>query len=915
MYLFKSKKKPAGKGGSPYGYKEKINDHERPYNLHYRKQEQPQPGFRYQVNPQHGHVLGLPPLEHVHPISPENDSWQRHGGQGFYTANDPCLRDQGYYHHAPPYQPQGNGGDRHTLDKRHGWPACQGAKMQSIIGDEQDAHTAATFVFDEDEYSSYDSYSNPIPTGRLRQYPPPQHRRQQPQGGGHRYNFFLSPLRGSKRQQSAAAAAAPTQGDLPTYQFPPQSQPQCHNENGRGGGYVHRIHPFPTEKGLQTQDPRSPERHEQRGTGRQLEPLGEPNLSLHQDDGGADDLSSSLPRTPRGSDSLPLPPLAGGRPRQVMGQYEILETLGKGMSGKVKKARHILTGQEVALKIIDKSKAVKRTLLQLRTEITALKTVRHPNVLELLHVELDAIYVKKNGTKVPSIALALQLAAGGELFDFMMYTGYFREVVARTLFRQLVGAMQYCHDRNIYHRDIKPENLLLDSNFQLKIADFGLAAIRSDPLDVLRTECGTRSYMAPEILQHEGYEGEKVDVWSMGVVLFILLAGNPPFQMARRGDWWFNALLENDWERFWKAHLKYAPHFPPAAQTFLSSLFQPIPSRRPNTEQVLHSEWLAGPCLTPDQLHAEMAARQANVAREKAKEREKVKAEKLRKAQEAQAAAAAVARARGTSTADGPGMSGLAPHNAVATAVSDVTCGSDVMFQDHMTRRRSVSGGEGEVEVVGLAEGGEEGMKGGGGGRNRKQAPLLPSEKGLKAYTYFYSHASDSEELLDRLHFVLMMRMSATIKPREHTQQEEAENAGFHLRCLVPLTAAKVRMDVRLWRVEDEGEGGEEGGKVVLHVVEAVRKEGDPVLFHRLYNNLKRKVVEEERVTAGKMGMLESELALPWLLPATPSREARTEATEAGVEGGRESGKEGEDEYPPPEPLYEERMSDLVEML
>lgn len=119
---------------------------------------------------------------------------------------------------------------------------------------------------------------------------------------------------------------------------------------------MHRIHPFPTEKGLQTQDPRSPERHEQRGTGRQLEPLGEPNLSLHQDDGGADDLSSSLPRTPRGSDSLPLPPLAGGRPRQVMGQYEILETLGKGMSGKVKKARHILTGQEVALKIIDKSK-------------------------------------------------------------------------------------------------------------------------------------------------------------------------------------------------------------------------------------------------------------------------------------------------------------------------------------------------------------------------------------------------------------------------------------------------------------------------------------------------------------------------------------------------------------------------------
>ena len=316
------------------------------------------------MNPQHGHVPGLSPLEHVHPISPEYDSWQHHGGRGSYPANDPCLRDQGYYHHAPPYQPQENGEHCGTLDGRGRWPVCQRPKMQSIIADEQDAHTAATFVFDEDEYSSYDSFSNPIPAGRLRQCPPPQHRRQPPQGGGqppqgggHRYNFFLSPLRGSKkRQQSVAAAAAPTQSDLPTYRFPPQSQPQCHNENGREGGYVHRIHPFPTEKGLQTQDPRGPERHEQRGTGRQLEPLGEPNVSLHRDDGGTDDLSSTLPRTPRGSDSLPLPPLAGGRPRQVMGQYEILETLGKGMSGKVKKARHIQTGQEVALKIVDKSK-------------------------------------------------------------------------------------------------------------------------------------------------------------------------------------------------------------------------------------------------------------------------------------------------------------------------------------------------------------------------------------------------------------------------------------------------------------------------------------------------------------------------------------------------------------------------------
>jgi len=99
--------------------------------------------------------------------------------------------------------------------------------------------------------------------------------------------------------------------------------------------------------------------------------------------------------------------------------------------------------------------------------------------------------------------LSLQLAEGGELFDFMMFTGFFSEVVSRTLFRQLLSALQYCHERGVYHRDIKPENLLLDDKYQLKIADFGLAAIRQDPEETLRTECGTRSYMAPEILSHK----------------------------------------------------------------------------------------------------------------------------------------------------------------------------------------------------------------------------------------------------------------------------------------------------------------------------------------------------------------------------------------------------------------------------
>jgi serine/threonine protein kinase len=127
-----------------------------------------------------------------------------------------------------------------------------------------------------------------------------------------------------------------------------------------------------------------------------------------------------------------------------------------------------------------------------------------------------------------------------------------------------------------------------------QIADFGLAAIRADPEELLRTECGTRSYMAPEILAHKEYDGAKADVWSAGVVLFIMLAGNPPFQIAKKvrrllllyilvapaaeapapcsgqGDWWFNAVSEGDYDRFWRAHKRYASHFPLGAQVSTS---------------------------------------------------------------------------------------------------------------------------------------------------------------------------------------------------------------------------------------------------------------------------------------------------------------------------------------------------------
>jgi len=307
---------------------------------------------------------------------------------------------------------------------------------------------------------------------------------------------------------------------------------------------------------------------------------------------------------------------------RILNEYYILETLGKGMSGKVKKGKHIRTNDICALKIIDRATARKRVLSQLHTEIMAMKSLNHPNILNLLHVSLNATYPRKCGETRQVMVIGLELAKGGELFDFMMYTGSFSEILARTFFIQMCQALSVCHSKMIFHRDIKPENLLLDDRYQLKVADFGLAAIRNDKEDLLRTECGTRSYMAPEILLHKEYNGAKADVWSCAVVLFIMLAGNPPFTMAKKGDWWFNALLENNYAKFWKAHKKYAAHFPPAAEAFLSTVLIPDPNMRPSIDEMLKHPWCQGPIFSDEDLYHELLRRKTTVDREKARERE-----------------------------------------------------------------------------------------------------------------------------------------------------------------------------------------------------------------------------------------------------------------------------------------------------
>jgi len=343
---------------------------------------------------------------------------------------------------------------------------------------------------------------------------------------------------------------------------------------------------------------------------------------------------------PTASSTDPAAPAAGASPskasrakmtenRRMMGNYELGALLGKGMSGKVKLATDTTTGERVALKLIDRTTMTPRQVSQLDLEIKAMKQLSHPNILALRHVDMDAQYPRSDGSSLNVSLLVLELATSGELFDFLMFTGAFQERIARTYAHQLYSALQACHQLNIYHRDIKPENLLLDANFQLKVADFGLSSIQETDQAVLQTECGTRSYMAPEVLAHTGYDGSLADVWSAGVVLFIMIAGNPPFQMATRRDWWFNAVSLGRYDRFWAAHLRSCPHFPQAAQELMNRIFTADASQRATVADVLADPWMRAEApLSPGSLRDEMSRRKARVDADKAREREAAKARK-----------------------------------------------------------------------------------------------------------------------------------------------------------------------------------------------------------------------------------------------------------------------------------------------
>ncbi|XP_065737672.1 serine/threonine-protein kinase SIK3 isoform X2 [Phocoena phocoena] len=300
--------------------------------------------------------------------------------------------------------------------------------------------------------------------------------------------------------------------------------------------------------------------------------------------GGAGPAGRLLPPPASGPPAAPaaVPPAAGpprpsapasrGPVPARIGYYEIDRTIGKGNFAVVKRATHLVTKAKVAIKIIDKTQLDEENLKKIFREVQIMKMLCHPHIIRLYQVmETERM-----------IYLVTEYASGGEIFDHLVAHGRMAEKEARRKFKQIVAAVFFCHCRNIVHRDLKAENLLLDANLNIKIADFGFSNLFT-PGQLLKTWCGSPPYAAPELFEGKEYDGPKVDIWSLGVVLYVLVCGALPFD---------GSTLQNLRARVLSGKFRIPFFMSTECEHLIRHMLVLDPNKRLSMEQICKHKWM-----------------------------------------------------------------------------------------------------------------------------------------------------------------------------------------------------------------------------------------------------------------------------------------------------------------------------------
>lgn len=292
-------------------------------------------------------------------------------------------------------------------------------------------------------------------------------------------------------------------------------------------------------------------------------------------------------------------------------KYLVGETIGKGATSKVKLGRGE-DGREVAIKIltVDGSNF---DMEELKKEIDVLKKLDHKNVIRLYDCFDNVQYPNAGGKDGTTTVMVLELATKGELFDFFMHTGNFEAKLARWFFHQMADGIEYCHSMNVAHRDLKPENVLMGDGFMVKLVDFGFATGFGGPggKNLMQTALGTPGYAAPEILARQKYTAS-VDIFSLGVITFICIAGFPPFQEAKKSDWWFDKIMKKKDALFWKAHERTFK-FDDDAKAFLLGMLREKPSDRMDWKAIRAHKWFKGAKYNQEEAMAHLMKRKKEV--------------------------------------------------------------------------------------------------------------------------------------------------------------------------------------------------------------------------------------------------------------------------------------------------------------
>lgn len=276
-------------------------------------------------------------------------------------------------------------------------------------------------------------------------------------------------------------------------------------------------------------------------------------------------------------------------------EYEILSSLGEGNTSKVYLARSLKDPtKQVALKLL-REEFLQRdsdSIKSVEQEIQILQGLKHGNIVNILGYGSDGHVKKPSGREITNLVyILLEYVTGGLLFDLCQTVGGMGEDDGRYFLQQMIEVIGYMQSKGVVHRDLKLENILVDNDINLKVADFGFATYKK--INKLNSYRGTMTYMAPEIKEGKTYDGKQIDMFSTGVILFIIVQGIFPFKEAKKDEYFYNLILNGKLDQYWAK--VGGQNLSPEFKDLILKMFSYDGSKRPTVEELKNHPWMLKP--------------------------------------------------------------------------------------------------------------------------------------------------------------------------------------------------------------------------------------------------------------------------------------------------------------------------------